>query len=60
MAIAKTLKNTGKAVKTATKKVAKKVDKAVVEPVAGLFRSDKKGQRKAARAKPSHAKKTKK
>jgi hypothetical protein len=59
MAVAKNVQKATKSVKSATKKIAKKVDKAVVQPAAKMFESGGKSK-KTSKAKPSRAKKAKK
>ncbi len=51
MAVTRKLKDAAKTVKSAAKKAVRKVDKAVVEPVAGLFRSGAKSTTKGAKTK---------
>jgi hypothetical protein len=64
MTVAKTVKKAAKSVKSATGKVARKINKAVVEPVAGMFHADGKKSKKSMsptkKASTSHAKKAKK
>ena len=62
MTVAKTVKKAAKAVKATTAKVAKKIDKAVVEPVVEMFHSGGKAHKKPAKSRSAsaRAKKTKK
>jgi len=55
MTVAKTVKNAAKAVKNTARKVVKKIDKAVIEPVADMFHAKAKGHKKTSPAK-SHSK----
>jgi len=60
MAMAKKLRDAGRSVKSATKKIARKVDKAVVEPVSEMLGADGKSRKDSSKSSASRAKQSKK